>query len=137
MSERNEDKAERVTAEMRVAIRDAHAAMKDMRSLLKELRETRAKWEGKVEGLIEAAVGTMLLTHMQSVSAAVANTGEMINKKMNDRFDRIMAILMGEERGENETMDDLARQVRAAMTDYKQGPVRTSEPPRPYGRRTL
>jgi hypothetical protein len=136
MAETYADKAERVTAEMRVVIRDAHAAMKDMRSLLKELREAREKWEGKVEGVVEATIAGMLVAHTESLSSAVATTGKEINAKMHARFDRIMAILMGEERGENETMDDLARQVRAAMTDYKRGPV-SGAAPKPLRKGTL
>jgi len=115
MTETYADKAERVTAELRTAVGAAHAAMKDMRSLLKEIRETRAKWEDKIEHQIKETFGELLSDHLTAYGDQLNTASTEATKKMYVRFDKIMAILMGEEKGEEETMDDLARKVKAAM----------------------
>lgn len=128
------DKAAAATEELRKAVRQAHEAQSDLRNTLREIINAHERFKKDFEREMTEALQEGVRDNVAGMGKAFEEAQKKAVEKIYARFDGIMAILMGEEKGKDENLDSLARKVRAAMNDSQRGmPAR----PRPFGRTTL
>lgn len=111
-------KCERATEELRKATREAHEAIQG-------LREAKAAADEALNTRVEEVLATFSSVTTKAAKAEAEQLGDLFRRVTEEsservfaRFDNIMAILMGEEHGEDHNMDALARRVRASMEGH-------------------
>jgi DNA anti-recombination protein RmuC len=96
------------------SVRQAHEAIKDLKQLHREVQETIKSWKDTAEAIFNVQVRTEGEKLAQAVKIAIEDATNRVYK----RFDKIAAILMGQDKGgTGPDLETLARRVRASMDD--------------------
>lgn len=99
------------TERLRETVREAHGVLRDLRKMKREMDAYYGKAEASVDEILRGHVEAGIKQLTADVEKVTKNTSASIYK----RFDKIMAVLMGDAQGEDENLDGLAHQVRAVM----------------------
>lgn len=111
MKEIMEDKADKALGELREEIRRAHEVIKDLRACLKEAREY-------VNGAARELVTREITRELEPLPVQTRKAIDGAELAINARFDRLCAILMGEEDG-GPTLADIAMAYRTAQINQE------------------
>jgi hypothetical protein len=101
---------------LRAATREAHEAIKDLRSVLRDAEQTRTQLLATAEEVftarIEAQVAAGLTEYRDTITAAIESATAAVYR----RFDRVADLLLGESR-------EAQRRGEPTLTDYAKAAV--------------
>lgn len=85
-------------AALRAATREAHEAIKDLRTAIREAADERQALTDLFPRLTEERIGEAVETGLAKFGVELQSAIDIATKKVFDRFDRISDIIMGETR---------------------------------------
>ncbi len=116
------DRAIEVTELLRAAITEAHGLLKDIRTERREfdaaarIVQTLLDRIGeRAEEQVTAAIGKEIKTGLASYEGCIRQAIDVATERVNQRFDTLAAIMMGEERSDQESLADAIRTWRARL----------------------
>ncbi len=96
--------------DLREVIRQAHEATRDLRLVVKEARELKGKLPDAAEKLISESVGEGLKQFNESLAEGI----NVATKAVFRRFDKIQAILMGDD--QEEGLEDQVKRLMKTLS---------------------
>jgi Lon protease-like protein len=104
--------AERAGAELKEAVRQAHEAIRDLKSLMKEWKALQAEIPKEARKEFDALVNTVvvqgLADYRESLQAAIKRADAAVER----RFDKLTSIMLGEDQRSGKTIEEYAWEIR-------------------------
>lgn len=104
-------------AELRELIRQAHEASQDLRQAVRDARELRDELPGRVKDVVAHTIGNEVNEGLQTYRDALAEAIASSTEKVYERFDKMAAILLGEDpkslRAGNRSLPEMLANIAA------------------------
>lgn len=105
---------------LRVLVREAHEALKDIKATIREAKEAREELSSMTAVAVSESIDLAVSEGLETYAASIEKAIEDATNAVYNRFDVIAATLLGEteqdKRKGEPTMGDLARLVRRVIT---------------------
>lgn len=103
---------EEETEQLRIVVREAHEAIKDMTGLLRQMEQAKQDLEVVSRRVFEDQMAEQVSAGLQEYKTSLDKHIELATQKVYERFDRLADILLGEDRKSKKTGKTIEELVR-------------------------